>query len=94
MPGESEDVEFTMQCGTDTKIISTAICVVTGGPEYRVTLTGESSTVGFALDKSGTHMFTYMCMYSNIYMYYIISEYIYICKHIYISILTHINMCI
>jgi hydrocephalus-inducing protein len=53
LPGESEDVEFTMQSGTDTKIVSTAICVVTGGPEYRVTLTGESSTVGFALDKSG-----------------------------------------
>ena len=52
LPGESEDVEFTMTSGVDTKMNSTAICVVLGGPEYRFTLTGESSTVGFLLNKS------------------------------------------
>lgn len=41
-----------MTSGIDTKIKSTAICVVLGGPEYRFSLSGESSTVGFLLDKS------------------------------------------
>jgi hypothetical protein len=88
LPGESEDVEFTMQCGTDTKIISTAICVVTGGPEYRVTLTGESSTVGFALDKSGTHMYMYVFKY--FFMYYTISKYMHI--YIYINTYRHVHI--
>lgn len=41
-----------MTSGIDTKMKSTAICVVLGGPEYRFLLTGESSTVGFLLNRS------------------------------------------
>jgi hypothetical protein len=52
LPSQSEDIEFTMVSVMDTKVAATAICVVVGGPEYKVSLTGESSVVGFELDRS------------------------------------------
>ncbi|RYH22951.1 hypothetical protein EON65_18485, partial [archaeon] len=51
-PGASEDVEFTLLNTTNSKITGTVICVVEGGPEYKFPISGESSNVGFELDKS------------------------------------------
>ena len=46
------DVEFTMVCSSNMKIIATAQCIVTGGPEYPFKVQGESNTVAFSLDRS------------------------------------------
>jgi hypothetical protein len=51
-PGQHEDVEFTMLSTTNTKLQTTVICVVEGGPEYKFPIQGESSNVAFELDKS------------------------------------------
>ena len=46
------DVEFTMICSSNMKILATAQCIVTGGPEYPFKVQGESNTVAFSLDRS------------------------------------------
>ena len=46
------DVEFTMICSSNMKILATAQCIVTGGPEYPFKVQGESNTVAFALDRA------------------------------------------
>ena len=51
-PGHHEDVEFTMLSTTNTKLQTTVLCVVEGGPEYKFPIQGESSNVAFELDKS------------------------------------------
>ena len=50
-PGEFEDVEFTMFGHTNAKFLSTTLCKVEGGPEYKLQLQGEASTVSYALDR-------------------------------------------
>lgn len=52
MPGESEEVEFTMFGNANKKAVATALCAVEGGPDYKCILSGEGSTVSYALDKS------------------------------------------
>ena len=49
-PGESEDVEFVLFGHTNSKFNCFAICEVEGGPEYKLTLIGESSTVAYSLN--------------------------------------------
>jgi hypothetical protein len=51
-PGESEEIQFTMFGIGNAKVNGTAVCLVEGGPEYCVPLSGEASTVAFTLDKS------------------------------------------
>ena len=51
-PGESEDVEFIMFGSSNSKFSGLALCSVEGGPEYKLTLQGEASTVSYALDKA------------------------------------------
>eukprot|EP01064_Diplonema_japonicum_P013676 TRINITY_DN21214_c0_g1_i2.p1 TRINITY_DN21214_c0_g1~~TRINITY_DN21214_c0_g1_i2.p1 ORF type:complete len:4615 (+),score=1185.39 TRINITY_DN21214_c0_g1_i2:107-13846(+) len=51
-PGESEKVEFIYHSQTAKKAKATAVLVVEGGPEYPVSLNGESSTMHFRFDKS------------------------------------------
>jgi len=48
----SEDVEFVMFGNSNTKFNCWALCEVEGGPEYKVALIGEASTVSYSLDKS------------------------------------------
>jgi hydrocephalus-inducing protein len=52
LPGESEEVQFTMFGVGNSKISGSAFCIVEGGPEYGLPLSGEASTVSFALDKA------------------------------------------
>ena len=51
-PGESEDVEFVLYGSSNAKFNCFAICEVEGGPEYKLSLLGESSTVAYSLDCS------------------------------------------
>lgn len=51
-PQRSEDIEFTMLSTSNMKIQGTVVCVVEGGPEYRFHIHGESSNVGYELDRS------------------------------------------
>ena len=51
LPGESQDVEFVLFGSTNCKVSCTALCEVEGGPEYKLSLAGEASTVSFALDR-------------------------------------------
>ena len=37
---------------SNTKFNSWAICEVEGGPDYKIALVGEASTVSYAFDKS------------------------------------------
>lgn len=50
-PGESETIEFVYHSQSGIKHVATAMCAVEGGPEYEVTLIGESSNVGYQLSK-------------------------------------------
>lgn len=50
-PGATEEVEFTMFGHTNAKFSNTALCKVEGGPEYKLLLQGEASTVSYALDR-------------------------------------------
>ena len=51
-PGESETLEFSMYGLPNGKFNGTALCSVEGGPEYKFYISGEASTVSFAVDKS------------------------------------------
>ena len=51
-PGETEEIQFTMLGAANAKMHATAICVVEGGPEYKLPISGESSTLAYALDKA------------------------------------------
>lgn len=51
-PGESDVVEFIMFGSSNHKVNCLAVCCVEGGPEYKISLHGEASTVSFHLDKS------------------------------------------
>jgi hypothetical protein len=48
----SEDAEFVMFGNSNCKFNCFAVCDVEGGPEYKIALTGEASTVSYSLDKS------------------------------------------
>lgn len=48
----SEDVEFVLFGSANAKPTCMAVCEVAGGPEYKITLTGEASTVSYSLDCS------------------------------------------
>lgn len=51
-PNESEEVECTMFGSANNKFNGFVLCNVDGGPEYKFSVTGEASTVAYALDKS------------------------------------------
>ena len=51
-PGESEDVEFSLFGLANNKFNGTAVCAVVGGPDYKLSLFGEASTVSYSIDKS------------------------------------------
>eukprot|EP00667_Euglena_gracilis_P000008 EG_transcript_8 len=51
-PGDSERIEFLYQGQAQRKLRATAICAVEGGPDYRVNLIGEASSIQFKLDKT------------------------------------------
>ena len=48
----SEDVEFVLFGKSNCKFNCWAICEVEGGPEYKISLIGEASTVSYSFDKS------------------------------------------
>eukprot|EP01038_Epipyxis_sp_PR26KG_P004323 gene4323-6124_t len=65
LPGQSEDIEFSMFGNTNSKLAGTVICIVEGGPEYKFPISGEASSVSFELNKSiidfGKVIFTDKC---------------------------------
>lgn len=51
-PGDMEEIQF-IYCGAPNKsFTSVAVCQVEGGPDYRITLKGESSTIQYKFDKT------------------------------------------
>ena len=51
-PGESEFVEFSMFGQANAKFNGHMLCVVEGGPEYKLSVQGEASQMAYALDTS------------------------------------------
>jgi hypothetical protein len=50
-PYESENVEFILYGHAGRKFRAQALCVVSGGPEYNVSLLGEANNVSYRLDR-------------------------------------------
>ena len=48
-PGESENVEFIFNSVVNHKVKAVAVCHVEGGPDYEVTLEGDSSLISYKL---------------------------------------------
>eukprot|EP00755_Sulcionema_specki_P012495 Sspe_Gene.8383::Locus_2861_Transcript_1_1_Confidence_1.000_Length_14125::g.8383::m.8383/K17570/HYDIN; hydrocephalus-inducing protein len=51
-PGEAERVELAYYAQAPRKACTTAVLAVEGGPEYKINLVGEASTMQFKFDKS------------------------------------------
>lgn len=51
-PGESDVVEFSMYAMADIKFNSQVLCLVEGGPEYKLGLQGEASSMAYSIDKA------------------------------------------
>ena len=47
----SHDTEFVMFGNSNTKFSCWAVCEVEGGPDYKIALVGEASTVSYSFDK-------------------------------------------
>ena len=50
--GQTDEVRFSMVGISDQKVNATAVCVVEGGPEYRLPVVGEASSISYRLDAS------------------------------------------
>lgn len=50
--GESQDIEFVMFGHQNSKFSGLLICEVEGGPEYKLTLSGEASVVSYMVDRT------------------------------------------
>lgn len=51
-PGQNENVEFVFNAFTGNSIKTTAVCHVEGGPNYEVTLMGNSSLIDYTLSSN------------------------------------------
>ena len=48
-PGESENVEFIFNSVVNHKVKAVAVCHVEGGPDYEVSLEGDSSLISYKI---------------------------------------------
>jgi hydrocephalus-inducing protein len=51
-PGESENVEFIYNSVSNHKVKAIAVCHVEGGPDYEVTLEGDSSLIAYKISSN------------------------------------------